>query len=466
MKALTKNFLSLLLGDALYRLVSFLATAYLARVLGQEGFGIISFGLALLSYAMFASNNGLTVIGTRIVSGKIGDISQSVNAVVFLRLMHALAAALLLIAILLIIYGSAEIFFVSATYLAYLIPAVFLIEWFFQGREQIVPITAGRIVGILIYFMFIYWFVTDRDDILLTPVGYFIGALVNGIFLMLCFYRSGQRLKFRFDLRQMKPIWLSSVPVSLSTSMTQLALQAPPLFLAIFGSFESVGVYSVAFRLITMILVFDRLLGFLFFPTVCRWIQFKTNLNENLNRGIRIITSLAFLFTLIIIVISEYLVEFAFGSPYHDSVLILQILAGYACLTFINSVLSYTLIGLKRENAYLRSLVWSAVGFLICLLAFSADADPVGPAFSLVVFEYICLLLMNYHLKNLLTMRVSLSVTLLFCVMFIIVNLFLFAAPFSAFVNIIMVFLTAIPFIVFLTGIRISDFRYMKKITL
>ena len=56
---------------------------------------------------------------------------------------------------------------------------------------------------------------------------------------------------------------------------------------------------------------------------------------------------------------------------------------------------------------------------------------------------------MNYHLKNLITMRTALSVSLLFCVLFIALSLFLFAAPFSGFANIIMVFLTAIPFIVF-----------------
>ncbi len=466
MKALTRNFLSLLLGDALYRLAGFLATAYLARVLGQEGFGVVSFCLAVLSYAMFASNNGLTVVGTRIVSGKTGDILPSVNAVVFLRLLHALAAALLLVAILFLIYGPAEIFFVSAAYLAYLIPSVFLIEWFFQGREQMLPITAGRLIGIGFYLLCIYCFVSDRQDILYTPAGYFAGAAVNGLFLMLFFYRGGMRLKFRFDLRQMKPIWLSSIPVSLSTSMTQLALQAPPLFLAFYGNFESVGVYSVAFRLITMILVFDRLLGFLFFPAVCRWIQNKTDLIDNLKRSVRIVTLFAFVFSLIIVVLSEYLVEFAFGSQYRESVIIMQLLAGYACLTFINSVLSYTLIGLKRENAYLRSLIWSAGGFLICLIALSADANPAGPAVALVVFEYVSLLMMNYHLKTRISMRTAFTVTVASGVAFIAVYLFMYVSLFAGFVNIIMVFLTVITFIVFLTGIRISDFRYMKKITL
>lgn len=466
MKALTRNFLSLLLGDALYRLAGFLATAYLARVLGQEGFGVINFCLAVLSYAMFASNNGLTVTGTRIVSGKTGDLLPSVNAVVFLRLVHALAAALLLIAVLFLIYGPTEIFFISAAYLAYLIPSVFLIEWFFQGREQMLPIAAGRLIGIGVYLFFIYCFVSDRQNILLTPVGYVLGAAVNGIFLMIYFYRSGMRLKFRFDLRQMKPIWLSSIPVSLSTSMTQLALQAPPLFLAFYGTFESVGVYSVAFRLITMILVFDRLLGFLFFPAVCRWIQNKSGLNENLKRSVRIVTSFAFVFLLSIVVISEYLIEFAFGSQYRESVLIMQILAGYACLTFVNSVLSYTLIGLKRENAYLRSLIWSAGGFLICLIAFSEDVHPAGPSVALVVFEYISFLMMNYHLKTRLSMRPAFTVTLAFGVVWISVYYFMYVSLFAGFVNIIMVFLTVIPFIVLLTGIRISDFRYMKKIAL
>ncbi len=465
-KILTQNILSLFIGDVIYRILAFLSLVFLARVLDQNGFGIINFCLAVLSYAMIASNNGLTVIGTRIVSGKSGEIWNSVSAIIFIRILHAALAWLAFTAVFFIIFGFSEMFLILTAYLIYLIPSVFLIEWFFQGREQMLAISAGRILGIAVYLGFIYMFVASREQILYTPAGYVLGAGVNALFLTVLYLISGQRFRFRFSFRQIKTLWFQSVPISLSSSLTQFSLQLPPVLLAVLSSFESVGIYSVAFRLISIVLVFDRLLSFLFFPAVCRWIQCRADLKEYLKRSVRIIIAFSFLFATAILAFAGMIVELTFGNAYRDSVLVFEILTGYACLTFINSILSYSLIALKKENAYLRSLIWGTAGFIICLVSLSSWMEEAAPAIGLVLFDYICLLIMNRHLKTWIGMNTSLVITVLFGLTFLVIRPLLAFFDFSVYLNFVIAFIALIPFIKILTGFRISDFMYLKKITI
>jgi O-antigen/teichoic acid export membrane protein len=465
-KPLTKNILSLLLGDILYRVLGFIAVVYLARVLDQGGFGIISFCLAILSYALIASNNGLTVIGTRIVSGKSGDINPTINSIILLRIIHGAAAWLILTIIFYFIYGLNELFFVIAIYLCYLIPSALIIEWFFQGKEQMLIISAGRIISIAGYLIFLYFFVTTKEQLILTPVGFVLGAGINALFLIIMFYLSGQRLRFRFMIRQIKTLWFQSIPLSLSSSLSQFVLQLPPVLLAMLCSFESVGIYSVAFRLISIILVFDRLLSFLFFPAVCRWIQFKVDLKEYLKRSVRIVIAFSFMVTLIFLLLAKTIVELTFGESYRESVLVFQILTGYACLTFINTIFSYTLIALKKENVYLRSLIWGAAGFILCLISLSGSMGEAAPAIGLIAFDFISLLIMNQNLKQWISVKTSLIITILLVLTFILAWPLLLIFNFPIYINFVIAFIIIIPLIKILTSIRISDLMYLKKITI
>jgi len=65
MKKVSRNVLSIFFSDGVTRIIGFVATVYIARVLVVEGFGLINYGLAFISYALLFANPGLTIIGAR-----------------------------------------------------------------------------------------------------------------------------------------------------------------------------------------------------------------------------------------------------------------------------------------------------------------------------------------------------------------------------------------------------------------
>ena len=90
MQRLSRNFLALFLSDGITRLIGFAATVYIARLLAVEGFGLISYGVAFISYALLFANPGLSVIGAREVAKAPKD-RRFIEETLGLRLVRILA---------------------------------------------------------------------------------------------------------------------------------------------------------------------------------------------------------------------------------------------------------------------------------------------------------------------------------------------------------------------------------------
>ena len=76
------------------RLVGFAGTAYLARVLGPEGFGILGFALAFTGYIALAVDGGFNAVGAREVARRPADAASLAASIVVVRLLLAMAALL------------------------------------------------------------------------------------------------------------------------------------------------------------------------------------------------------------------------------------------------------------------------------------------------------------------------------------------------------------------------------------
>ena len=84
MKRLSKNLLSLFSADIARRLFGFISVAYLARVLGKEGFGAVNLGFAVLAYVMVLSASGFPTLGTKRIAQ--GESPELVGRVIGSRL--------------------------------------------------------------------------------------------------------------------------------------------------------------------------------------------------------------------------------------------------------------------------------------------------------------------------------------------------------------------------------------------
>ena len=89
-----RNFLALGAGEAAARVIAFLATIYVARVLGSQSFGIVAFSAAILLYLSRVVDGGLDLgLGVQLVATKRSRIERLGPTLIAGRVLAAAAGA-------------------------------------------------------------------------------------------------------------------------------------------------------------------------------------------------------------------------------------------------------------------------------------------------------------------------------------------------------------------------------------
>lgn len=465
LKSHSKNFLYLFSGDIAGRLLGFAATTYLARVLGASGFGVISIGMAVLAYAMILGNSGLTLSGTRKLAAEPDTPPEFLGRVLTTRLGLTMIVFVLAAAVIYFSAPASQTAAVTIVYLLYLFPSALWLDWYFQARRQMGLISSGKFVGMLFYLVFILVFVQTEDNVLNVAWGWTIGGTATAVFLGIVF--QWQKHAVRFSLKNLKPYSLlkEAFPLGIANLSSQFAIQFPVLYLGWFATTSDVGIFSVAFRLTVMLLIFDRIFYTMFFPEISRHAsQLPEMLETTFNRVLKIITVSALILSLLTILSAEFIITFLFGAQYSASVPIFRILTGYFVLTLIISVFGYTLIGMGHEKAFTRSILIGTATFFIALFILVHFFSIIGVSSALIVYELATLTAMIAALRK------YLSFSLLRRLLAPFGGTFLLCLPILTWLNfmlplkLLLALIIGAPLIAWMSGINKDDIQYFRKI--
>lgn len=400
MKKISKNLLAVFFSDGITRIIGFAATVYIARLLAVEGFGLINFGLAFISYALLFANPGLTVIGAREVAKDASD-RRFIEEVLGLRLLLALAVFIVLIAGTLFIAHEGTARQIILVYSITLFPFALLLEFVFQGREEMVYIGISRILQYAVYLVIIIIFVRSTRDILIVPLSFVIGYIVSALFLLFIYVNKYRSFRFHFSLSRWRLILAASIPVGLAIIFNQVTISLPPIVLGLFKTSYHVGVFSAAYKVVFTLLIIERVFYYVFFPVLSR--QYADS-PEKLKSNFSFLTRFLFALTIPLsfggLVLAPGVVDFIFGQAFHEATNVLRVLLLYFMIVPINTIYGYGLIAIDREKQFSRIITVTAVisGVLIVLLGWQFGF--YGAALALLISESLSIYLMHRALKR------------------------------------------------------------------
>jgi len=400
MKRVSKNFVAIFLSDAASRVLGFAATVYLARVLSVAGFGLISYGMAFLTYAFLFANPGLTTIGAREIA-KHPDDRRITGEILGLKIVLALIVFIVFVVGLWLFPGVTMTKRVVFFYLLSLLPFSVLLEFVFQGREQMIQVGLARFIQHAVYVILIFVIVRTGDDITGVPLAYFLGYTVAAGFLLVFFIRTYSSVRIVISWKKWKDILVSSTPVGLATIFNQLSLNLPPLFLGIIYSKADVGLYSASFKIVMMLLIIERVVHYVSFPVIARQ---HIKEPEKLKKTYAVITRLLLAISIPLavggLILAEPLIAFIYGAEYSGSSAILRLLLLYFLITPMNSIFGYGLVAMNREQEFLGVISITSLvnAVLICILGMLFKGP--GAAGALFVSESIGIVLMYRILKK------------------------------------------------------------------
>lgn len=395
MKRPLQNTLAFVLGDAGSRLIGFLVTVYLARVLEPSAFGVMNIGLAVLGYLLLAGSPGIQTLETRNVASTRGINERRVGGVLAVRLILALVLWVGVCVVVMLFVRDETVRNIILLYTVALVPLALGLDWFFQGREDFVLVSISRILFALVYGLLVYLLVRSPEHVLATPLALVIGHAVSVCLLVGVYTLRHGRPRLDWNAGQWKEILAANVPVGFANFLAQSVANLPPLIIGIVLTTVEVGVYSASMKLAFLFLMADRVLNALFLPVISRsWASKPGETPQLLAITWKVIAFLVIPLAGIGVALSKALVEIVFGSEYHEAAGILTVLMGYVVLTLLNSVLVNTLIGARLEQSYVRIMAVSTLVLAAAVLILTMIGGITGAAWGVVAGEMISLVLL------------------------------------------------------------------------
>ncbi len=400
-----KNLLSLTGAEVISKIIGLITAAYLGRVLKPEGFGILGFATAFVSYFLLMVNFGLDTYGTREIAKDQSIIPKLVNNILSIRLLFASLWFIILTVVIVLIDKSIIIKLVLIITGINLFVNALSINWVFLGIEKMWLIAIRQIMTNLLSLAGIIIFVSSEKYIIIAAGITVLSALINSAWLLGVFRKMYDKISFEFDKTYLKEIIKESFPLVLSSFMIAIYYNLDMVMLGYIKTEREVGIYNAAYKILLVGIVPFSLILNSFFPALSK-IGLKKSLEfRNLIKQYAILMfSTSILITGIIFFNSKEIIYIIFGNKYVESIIPLSILSLNIMVIGVNVFYGNPLIAWGKQKYYSIAIALGAVTNIILNLLLIPKYSYVGASFA-TLFSEVAVFIGVFYLFNKYTYR-------------------------------------------------------------
>lgn len=377
-------------GDVIGRGFSFITSIYLARTLGSEFYGLITVAVSILGYATWCSDLGLINIGTRETAKspekRIFRVVEIFRAKIFL------GVSVLILSILIFAFTDLpkESKLVIIGYLFSLVPYMFLMEWFYSGKQEFGKITLSKGLNGLVYFLSVVLFVHSADDVTLVPLMYIMGVSTATLVLGTFAIRGNPFQLPSRGIQLYQDLLKTSSYLGIGQFFTQIVTLLPPILIGFILSFHDAGIYGAAFKIVIIAMMLDRVFVQLFLPNLSSiWSIDKHTATQTVSTVFRFTAAGGTLVALITALASDQIIGLLYGVEYAESANILKILSIMIAVTFVNSLFSFGLIATNNDREYFVATGFGGLISAIFIIVFTIYGNIIMTAITVSLAEII-----------------------------------------------------------------------------
>lgn len=383
-----KNLISLTSAEVLSKIIGLITAAYLGRVLKPEGFGILGFASAFVSYFLLMVNFGLDTYGTREVAKERSIIPKLVNNILSVRLIFASFWFIILNVVIILIDKPIVFKLVIIITGINLFVNALSINWIFLGIEKMWLIAIRQIMTNLISLIGIVILVNSEKNILIAASITVLSGLINSLWLLGVFRKMFGKISFEIDKTYLKEIIKESFPLVLSSFMIAIYYNLDMVMLGYMKPGEDVGIYSAAYKIILVGIIPFTLILNSFFPSLS-----KIGLKNTLEFRNIIKQYSFFMFTSGIIVTAivyfnaSLIIRIVFGNEYARAAAPLSILALNLLVISINIFFGNPLIAWGKQKQYSVAITFGAVTNIVLNILLIPRYTYIGAALATLIAE-------------------------------------------------------------------------------
>lgn len=366
---------------------------YVARVLGVEMNGRLSFAQSTINYFALFATLGITTYGIK-ACAQVRDnkekLSQRVQELVIINIVTTAVVFVALVTSILLVPQFRHEWLLLAIYSLNMVLNVAGLNWMYSALEEYDYITIRSIAFKFISLILMFIFVHNPSD------GYIyalITVLANVGSNILNIIRARKYISFKlvgdFNFKQhLKPtivLFSTYLAVNVYTSLDHVML-------GFIQNEYQVGIYHTAVRIQTIMATLVTSIGAVLMPRLSYYAEKKDkdNFFGVLKKSYKVHIMLAIPIALFFIIYAMQTVLIIAGSKYHESILPMQIIMFTVVTTALSNIIGMQIfIPLGKENAFLKAVVCGAVINIILNALLMPKYGPIGAAIATLVAQIV-----------------------------------------------------------------------------
>ena len=413
------------------RILPALLFIYIARKLGDENFGKLSFAYSFAGICFIVADFGLSTILIRNVSRQKELTREYVGNILVLKIVLSLICISVIgifilftdypadVITLLVVFGGVMFFKALVDFFCAVLNAHerMDIEALIKGANHILLFLSGIVILVLGHGLFV-----------LTNI-FFAVYLISSIIGFYMVYVIIEEIRPCLNLSFWKQILRESLPLALTVIFTVIYFKIDIVMLSLIrGDNSEIGWYSAAMRLIELVGVLPALIVSALFPIVSSLYKESIDSLRNVFKtSFRYLLAIALPIAVGTLLLSDRLIYVIYGKEYFKTIPALKILAIALIFIFVNYILMNILVAVNRQktNAIMAgTCVLVNIALNLCLIP---HYGYLGAGTATVITEIVLFALGLYFIAkyvckvNVITMLISPLISVVIMGTFIVV---------------------------------------------
>ena len=359
-----KNFFYLFCDKFLASIINFFVLIYIARYLGPENFGILSYAYSIIAIVFSLSSLGLEQIIIKDLINFKSKTFEIVGTALFARITVTVILIILWSIISISVVDRIVYYLGIIISLNYLFLSFDIIDYFFQSVSKFKLKTIARISGILISASFKLLFIYLHLDLVFFGFIYILDALFVSFFYIYFFRKEGFELyKIKINFEYLIGSSKKALPLLLSTLIIIIYMRTDQIMIKQFLDSNSVGYYTAALKISEIWYFFPVAIGQIIYPNLIKFKEeaeskYKKYLQKVYDLMIYISLPVALLFTFL----SDSVINFIYGTDYLEANSVLSIHIWSSLFVFVGIISTRWLV---IENLQRYTFVRSVIGVVV-----------------------------------------------------------------------------------------------------
>lgn len=398
MAPMISNFFWLSWDQVVRLAVGLFVTTWVARYLGVDGFGKLSFAIAFATLLGGFARLGLEQVLTREIVRTPDRTGVLLGSAFFARMVSGFFAFALLVAVSFVYssgFDNKLILIVAATSLfqpllvtASWFQSKILSKYYVYSLLSAFLIHAGIRVVLILSGVSVVWF----------AYAFLLESALSGVFALIVYsFKSRALHTWKVSLKQIGSLLKDSWPQILAFLSVTIYMRVDQIMIGSMLGEREVGLYTAALRLSEVWFVVPMALTSTFLPML---VKSKEKTREEYHRRFQLFMDingmLAYVIAIPVILMSHYMVWVLFGAEYMESVAILRVYVLSCLFVFVGVPSSAYLMNENLLIYTFWSTFFGAVTNLLLNLYLIPEHGPMGAAVATVVSQSIACLFSKF----------------------------------------------------------------------